>query len=133
MASRLQVAAYVAERLETDREAALRSAAAWLTAKGHARQAPYLARDVAQVMAARGYVLARVTTARPLGEEARDTVLGFIRQATSAQAVELVTAVDPAMIGGIRLEVPGQALDASVQAKLERFVTEAGIMTMEAN
>jgi F-type H+-transporting ATPase subunit delta len=125
MASRMQVAAYVADHLSDSRQGALRSAAAWLADKGHAREARYLARDIAQVMAGRGYVLVQITTARPLGGEARAEVERFIKEATGARELELETTVDPEMIGGIKIETPGQALDASVRTKLARYVEGA--------
>jgi F-type H+-transporting ATPase subunit delta len=125
MASRMQVAAYVADRLERDRRGALRSAAAWLASKGRGRQAEYLARDVAQVLAERGYVYARVTTARPLGSVGREHVERFIKEATGARDLELDLLVDPDLIGGITIETPGQALDASVKTKLARYVEGA--------
>jgi F-type H+-transporting ATPase subunit delta len=125
MASRMQVASYVADRLQSDRAGALRSAAAWLADKGQPRQARYLARDVAQVLTTRGYVWAQVTTARPLSTEARREVEGFIKKATGARELELETALDPDMIGGIKIETPGQALDASIQTKLARYVEGA--------
>ncbi|MDB5179358.1 MAG: atpH [Patescibacteria group bacterium] len=125
MASRMQVAAYVADRLTDDRAGAVRSAAAWLAAKGQGRQARYLARDVAQVLSARGYVHARVTTARPLAGEARREVERFIKEATGGRELELETAVDPGMIGGITIETPGQALDASVRTKLAHYIEGA--------
>ena len=125
MASRMQVATYVADHLEDDRKGTLRSAAAWLLAKGQARQARYLARDVAAVMAGRGYVLAVVTTAKPLTAEARAHVEHFVKEATGARALELETAVDARLIGGITIETPGQALDASVRTKLARYVEGA--------
>ncbi len=129
MASRMQVATYVADHLAEDRGGALRSAAAWLADKGQGRQARYLARDVAQVLASRGYVLAQVTTARPLSSEARREVERFIKEATGARELELESAVDAGLIGGIKLETPGQALDASVRTKLARYVAQAGGMT----
>jgi F-type H+-transporting ATPase subunit delta len=132
MASRLQVATYIADRLEHDRKAVLQSAAAWLSEKGRTRQAPYLARDIAQVLATRGYVLAKVTTARPLSHEATKEIAGYVAEVTGGKAVELETATDPDMIGGIKLETPGHALDASVQTKLERYVANAAQLTMEA-
>src|SRR5689334_17703423 len=125
MASRMQVAAYVADHLKADRRKALRAAAAWLAERGQARQARYLARDVAQVLAARGYVTATVTTARRLSDAGRAEVERFIKHATGARDLELVTVVDPSLIGGIKIETPGQALDASVQTKLARYVAEA--------
>lgn len=125
MASRMQVATYVADHLEEGRTSAVRSAAAWLSARGQARQARYLARDVAAVMAGRGYVLVRVTTARPLSAEARTQVERFIKEVTGATKLELETAVDASMIGGVNIETPGQALDASVRTKLAQYVEGA--------
>jgi F-type H+-transporting ATPase subunit delta len=122
MISRTQVATYVADRLRDDRRGALRSAAAWLSSRGQGRQARYLARDVAQVLAGRGYVLAHITTARPLSEAAWESVVQFLMKATGATEIELEKAVDPQLIGGVKIELPGQALDASVRTKLARYV-----------
>ncbi len=129
MASRMQVANFVAERLDKDRAGTLRMAAAWLVAKGRRGQARYLAMDVAEALVGRGYVAARVTTARAMSAQTRTEVERFIKEATGGQQLELETAVDPAMIGGIRIETPGRALDASVRAKLARYVMKAGEVT----
>jgi F-type H+-transporting ATPase subunit delta len=126
MASRMQVAAYVADKLGSDRAGAVRSAAAWLTARGQGRQARYLARDVAQVLATHGYVLAHVTTARSLSEGAVRAITEFIMSATGAKQIELEQRVDPTLIGGIQLEIPGRSLDASVRTKLAQYVAKAG-------
>ena len=122
MASRVQVAEYVADKLATDRGEALREAASWLVAHGKARQARYLVRDVAQVLADRGYVYARITTARPLSEPARKRVEDFIREHTGAKKIELTDTVDPEVIGGARIEIPGSELDSTVRTKLAKFV-----------
>jgi F0F1-type ATP synthase delta subunit len=120
--SRAQVAAHVAELLSTDREAALKAAAAWLVAKGRGRQAGYLARDIEQVLAAKGYVNASVTTARPMSDDARRNVETFIREATGARELELAAHVDPKIIGGALIETPDAQLDATVSTKLTTFV-----------
>ena len=122
MASRMQVATYVADHLANDRTGALRSAAAWLADKGEAREARYLARDIAQVLATRGYVSTQITTAKPLTNEARHSIESYIKAATGAAQVELEATVDPSLIGGIKIETPGRALDASVRTKLARYV-----------
>jgi F-type H+-transporting ATPase subunit delta len=120
--TRTQVAEYVADHLATDRPAVLRSAAAWLVSKGRGRQASYLARDVATVLAGRSYVLARVTTARPLSAETRAAVEAFVRAETGARDLELDATVDPAVIGGVRLEIPTAELDATVRQRLAKIV-----------
>lgn len=126
MASRVQVAEYVADRLATDRGEALREAASWLVAHGKARQARYLVRDVAQVLADRGYVYVRITTARPLSAAARTRVEDFVREHTGAKRLELTDVVDPEVIGGARIEVPGSELDSTVRSKLSRFIESVG-------
>ncbi len=122
MASRAQVAAHVASSLTSDRNGAMKSAAAWLVSTGRQRQAGYLARDVAKVLASRGYVSARVTTARPMSDETQGRIEKFIREATGAKELELDTAVDPAIIGGAQIETPDAHLDATVRTKLATFV-----------
>lgn len=125
MPSRLQVATYVADQLGRDRAAALRSAAAWLTERGKTRDARYLVRDVAQVLASRGYVFAQVTTAKPLTMGTRRSIEAFLKEATGATEFELEATVEAEMIGGVKIETPGHSLDASVKTKLARYVAEA--------
>jgi F0F1-type ATP synthase delta subunit len=122
MVSRVQVATYVADHMESERKAALKAAASWLLDRGAARQARYLAQDVAQVLSDRGYVFARVTTARPLAPSAHRELVEFIKNQTGARHLELVTAIDHSLIGGARVELPGAELDGSVRAKLAKFV-----------
>ena len=125
MVTRTQVAQVVADRLEHDRDGAIRQAAAWLVAQGRDRQAAYLARDVARILGHNGYVTARITTARPLAETARREIEEFIKAQTGASSVEITTAVDPTLIGGVRIETPEAELDASVRTKLARMIEGA--------
>lgn len=122
MTSRAQVAAHVAALLPTDRSGAVHAAAAWLVSTGRSGQSGYLARDVAQALAARGYLTASVTTARPLSAGARERLEAFIREATGADRLELETQVDPKLIGGAIIETPDAQLDASIRTKLAKFV-----------
>jgi len=121
--SRLQIASVVADRLVAhDRKQVVEAAAAWLVSTGRARQARYLARDVAAALANRGYVLVQVTTARALSEGAREDLVRFIKRHTGAKEVELEHTVDASVIGGVRIETPLAMLDATVQSKLARYV-----------
>jgi F-type H+-transporting ATPase subunit delta len=125
MANRAQVAAYVAEKLQTDRREAVKSAAAWLVATGRARQAEYLAQDVARELAASGYLYVRVTTARHLSDSAWDRVEDFIKSETGAKQIELNKVVDRSIIGGVRIETPEAEFDGTVRTKLAKFVEGA--------
>lgn len=122
MVSRMQVAAGVADQMEAGRAQAVKSAAAWLVDHGRIREARYLARDVAAILADRGYLLVNVTTARPLDEGARQKIVAFIKEQTGARELELVATVDKSLIGGVQIETPLAALDASVRTKLARML-----------
>ena len=122
MASRAQVAAVVAEKLRDDRSGAVEAAAAWLKDTGRGREASYLARDVAAALAKRGYVYVRVTTARPLEGIARKQVEAFVKAQTGARELELELTVEPALVGGVRIETPTQEIDATVRQGLKKFV-----------
>src|SRR5471030_2654093 len=121
MVSRVQVAHELAERLARERIKVVREAAAWLVTTGRVRQARYLARDVAGILADKGYVLVRVTSARPLSEAARGSLESFIREQTGAHEIELETAVDATVISGVHIETPLAGLDATVHTKLVRY------------
>ena len=116
------MAIYVADQLPSNRLAAIRGAAAWLVSGGRGREATYLTRDVATALAERGHVLATVVTARAMNDQAQHTVEAFIKSVTGAKALELVTRVEPGLIGGVKIELPSATLDASVRAKLDKFV-----------
>lgn len=122
MASRAQVAGHLAQHLAAGRSEAIRSAAAWLVNTGRTRQAGYLARDVAAILATRGHVLIQVTTARPLTDDARQKIQQFCKHLTGASELELEQKLDPTIIGGAIIETPGAILDASVRTKLARYV-----------
>ena len=123
MASRAQVAEVLAGKLSGEgRAAAVKQAAAWLVSTGRGRQADYLARDVAAVLERQGYALVRIVTARKIGDEARRKVEIYVRELTGAEKLELVTEVEPSLIGGVLIETPTARLDATVKQKLQKFV-----------
>jgi len=68
----------------------------------------------------RGEVTAEVVTARPLN----DDQLSALRQQLRARAgrdVNIDTAVDPAILGGIIVKLESQQIDASIRTKLNRL------------
>ena len=122
MASRTQVAAALADRLVDNRRKSIRQAAAWLVSTGRARQARYLARDVAAHLEAKGYLLVRVTTSRQLDHQARERLEHFIKRETGARELEFDTVISPDVIGGVQIETPLAGLDATIKTKLSRYV-----------
>lgn len=66
---------------------------------------------------ARGIVHARVTTAVPLTDAERQSVLEHVTQMTHQQ-VTLETAVDPSIIGGIVIRIGDRLIDGSARTRL---------------
>ncbi len=65
----------------------------------------------------RGVVDARVTTAVPLSPALRDSLARAIASFTGKQP-ELVERVDPALLGGLVVEVAGEKIDTSLATRL---------------
>ena len=126
MITRMQVAYYVAAQLPQKRRQALREAAAWLIATDRTRQAQYLIQDVAMILARNGYLAARVTTARPLEPKVQAEIEQFLTKLAQAKRIELTTAVDTTILGGMLLTTPNAELDTSLRTKLTTLASQGG-------
>lgn len=74
----------------------------------------------ALVRKSRGIVAATVTTPRPLSE----AQLAGVRTRTEELAgakVDLATAIDPTLVGGLTIRIGDRLIDASVRGRLERL------------
>ena len=67
-----------------------------------------------------GIVRARVQTAVELDETRRAALLAKLEQ-YSHKKVEMTVTVDPALIGGIRVELDGKLLEGSVRSRLDKL------------
>ena len=94
--------------------AALSEIAAYLTESRRLRETELVVRAIEDELAARGTVVARVATARPLGSGLQDA----IKQLVDAKEISIVESIDPNLIGGVRIETPGKLLDATVKRKI---------------
>ncbi len=65
-----------------------------------------------------GISRAHATTAVPLTDAERETLTESLREQTGNQIV-LETDVDPAMLGGVIVQIGDRLVDASTRAKLE--------------
>ena len=68
----------------------------------------------------RGTVAAEVTTAVPLTEAQRSGIAAALRQAIGKDP-EMVTRVDPAILGGLRVKVGSRLFDASLRTRLDQM------------
>jgi F0F1-type ATP synthase delta subunit len=114
--SRRKLAQFVADRSNSSKtlHEALESVAAYLIDSRRLRESALIVRAIEDELAARGRVIATLTTARPLDAQLRSQVEALI----GAKEVMTREIVDPAVIGGVRIETPGKTLDATIQTKL---------------
>ena len=66
----------------------------------------------------RGVVVARVTTAVPLTDQARVSVTDAVRRSSGAREVRLQETVDGALLGGAIVQVGDHVIDGSVRTRL---------------
>lgn len=89
--------------------------------RGHARDIPGMIGEYrALVQASRGETTARVISAVPLTDAERETLAGKL-EARFGRKMNLVCEVDPALLGGLRVETEGRVLDGSLRARLQEL------------
>lgn len=113
--SRRKLAQYAVDaHVSGNLSAALQEIAAYLVESRRLRETEPVVRAIEDELAARGTVVARVATARPLTSELQ----AAIKQLVDAQEILIVESVDPELVGGVRIETPGKLLDATIKRKL---------------
>lgn len=68
-----------------------------------------------------GIALATITSASPLSDAQRDQLADKVKAVAGTEKVEIVTAVDPSLIGGFVLRVGSKVIDASLQGQVRRL------------
>lgn len=122
--SRRKLAGNIAARLASgeSQRAVLKELAGFLIDTGRKKEASLIVRDVEAMLVDAGTAIGTVISARPLNKNSLDTIEAFIKGSnTRIKRVVLREKVDEGLIGGVRIELPGAQLDASVKAKLEKL------------
>lgn len=122
--SRRKLAIHIAARLSAGepKKTVLRDLAAYLIDSGRKAEAMLIVRDVEAMLMNNGIAIGTVTSARPLSASALKDVESFVKASDSnVKQVVLREMVDESLISGMRLELPGRTLDASVKAKLMKI------------
>lgn len=65
--------------------------------------------------------LAEVTAAKELSEEQKQQIVDRVKAMAGTDSVEIKTAVDPDLIGGVIIKVGSQVVDASVRGQLRQM------------
>lgn len=122
--SRRKLSEHAAERLASGDAvpAVMKELAAYLLETRRTGEAELIIRDIEAALLSRGTALVTTVSARELTGEAREAISSLVRsEYDGVTQVVLRAQIDPSVIGGVRLELPGQQLDATVRAKLEKL------------
>jgi F0F1-type ATP synthase delta subunit len=96
--------------------------AAYLLEEGRVNELDSILRDVQADWAEAGVVEVIASSARPLMAEVKNDIKARVRQVyPKAKQVIISNIIDSDVVGGGRLSLPGQQLDMSVEAKLNKF------------
>jgi F-type H+-transporting ATPase subunit delta len=114
--SRRKLAQYVAEKLEAgvSTRSTLRELAAYLAESRRVREYELIVRDIEDVLAGRGTVIADVTSAHELSDDSRKN----IKKTLGSSSVYLREIVDASVLGGVRIDTPGKRYDSTIRHKL---------------
>ena len=114
--SRRKIAAHVAGKLTSGVTMAetLQELAAYLIDTRRTRELDLLVRDIEDALATRGIIVADVTSAHPLDA----TLKAEIAKLVGGKSLQLREVVDPLVLGGVRVTIPGKRYDGTLQRKL---------------
>ena len=124
MISRLELAEVIGERtLRVQSDDSLKDTiAAYLLEENSVADLDSLMRDVLAYRALHGYVEASVISAFPLSDQVRKDVRNLLMQEyPQAKHIAMNEIIEPAVVGGLRIELAGKELDLTVKAKLNTF------------
>ncbi len=123
--SRRAVAEHIAERLIAgeSQQKLLEQLAAYLIESRRTKELNLMVRDIQYYLADKGYVSGTVTSAFELSKATEDAIKAFAKSETGASHIQLDTVVDPSVLGGVRLSLPGKELDTTISRKITLLKT----------
>lgn len=121
-APRTRVASFVADSSLKGGKNLSRELAAYLLEEGRVDELDSILRDVQADWAKAGYIEVIASSAHPLSAQVKKDIQTRIKKIYPQAKQIIVSEVnDPAVLGGVRLSLPGQQLDLSLEAKLNQF------------
>jgi len=114
------MAEYIAEGLVEgkDKKTLFKQFAAYLVDSRRTKELDLIIRDIEWKLAEKGYVQATITSAFDLTAQTTKALEAFVKAETKAKNVSLVTRLDPSVLGGVKISVPGREIDQTVAHQL---------------
>lgn len=118
--SRRKIAALWADEIVAGHDI-ISKIAAYLIEEHRTDEMSLIVRETEIALAERGVVVADVTSANGLSDESRSAIEKFLTVSMNARRVAFREAHDPSVIGGVKIDVAGQQLDATLKARLNQL------------
>lgn len=115
--SRRKIAQFVTTELLGGNHDVTTQLAAYLLESRRTRECELIVRDVEEMLAEHGIVIAEITTARAIDTPTRKAIRSFI-ETMRGGSVHLRERVDPEILAGIRIELPDSSMDMTAQNRL---------------
>lgn len=116
--SRRKIASYYADELLAGKKDIATQLAAFLIDTRRQRELDLIVRDIELALADRGVLVADVASSRDLSQAAKKSITDFLQVSQGARTVTLREHVDATLLGGVRIGIPGAAVDATLRRKL---------------
>lgn len=121
--SRLKLARYTAERITAGDTSVIRELAAYLVESKRVDELDLIVREIDEQFEKRGIVTVRVTGAQAVGSKMRDEIAKLL----GADQLIVSESIDPAVLGGIKLETASRRLDATLAARINSLKNPKGL------
>jgi F-type H+-transporting ATPase subunit delta len=118
--SRRKITGYIADQLVSgsDHGDVIRQLAALLIDTGRTKELDLIVRDIEYELQRRGIVLAQVTTAFDMSDATKRAVTELIQSYTHADHIHLRQFIEPDVLGGFKIDLPGRQRDATIARAL---------------
>jgi F-type H+-transporting ATPase subunit delta len=118
--SRRKIAGYIADGLMSGKEhkRIIQELAAFLIDTRRTKELELVVRDIEFELSKRGVVLGRITSATNLTSATELAIKKLIKSETNARSVELARFIDPTVIGGVKIDLPGEQFDGTIARRL---------------
>jgi len=123
--SRRSIAAYIADSLvsSSDPTTTIQQLAGYLVETRRTKELDLIVRDIIYNLSLKGIVGATITSAFDLSVETEKAIKQFIAEKTKASTVSIDTVIDPTVLGGIKISLPGRELDQTIAHQLNVLKT----------
>lgn len=118
--SRRAMAEYIATGLidGKSRKTLFAQLAAYLVETRRTKELDLIVRDIEFNLSQKGFVQTTITSAFDLTAETKKALESFVKSETKASTVALTSVIEPAVLGGVKISIPGRELDQTVAHQL---------------